>query len=103
MNFETFYKNKSYKISKPRERKILELIKEDVKGKKIKLRSAFIVGVDISSSAREILTDGINVVLVRPDNPNILADSIKKLLKDTTMRNRLAKNAYKLSRKNLTP
>ena len=56
-----------------------------------------------TSAAREILTDGINAVLVRPDNPNILADSIKKLLKDTTMRNRLAKNAYKLSRINLTP
>ena len=56
-----------------------------------------------TSAAREILINGVNAVLVAPANSSVLAESIVNLLEDTKMRNKLAKNAYKLSIKNLIP
>jgi glycosyltransferase involved in cell wall biosynthesis len=43
----------------------------------------------------EIISDGENGVLVKPDDPDALAESILTLLRDGTLRNRLSHNALK--------
>ncbi|MDH4100636.1 MAG: glycosyltransferase family 4 protein [Nitrospirota bacterium] len=44
-------------------------------------------------SVREVLTDGVNAVLVRPDDPKALAEGVQKLLADRSLANRLATRA----------
>jgi glycosyltransferase involved in cell wall biosynthesis len=43
----------------------------------------------------EIISDGENGILVKPDDPNAFAESILTLLRDDTLRNRLSYNALK--------
>ncbi len=52
-----------------------------------------IVASDLSST-REILSDGINALLVQPNEPQALADGIQKILNDRPMAERLAQKAY---------
>lgn len=52
-----------------------------------------IVASDLPST-REILCDGVNALLVQPNNPRALADGIQKILNDSQLAERLAQNAY---------
>ena len=51
-----------------------------------------IVATDLPS-IREILTDGVNAILVKPDEPEDLAEGIKKVLKDKVLAERFAQQA----------
>jgi glycosyltransferase involved in cell wall biosynthesis len=52
-----------------------------------------IVASDLAS-VREILCDGVNALLVQPDNPRTLAEGIQRLLKDRELAEKLARKAY---------
>ena len=52
-----------------------------------------IVASDLSS-IREILTDGVNAVLVEPDNPEALAVGIRRVLDNSEWAEQLAARAY---------
>ena len=43
---------------------------------------------------REVLTDGVNALLVPPDDVDVWAGAIRTLEKDATLRTRLADQAY---------
>lgn len=43
---------------------------------------------------REILKDGKNAILVKPDDPKALAEGIKEVLEDDKLSKRMAENAY---------
>lgn len=52
-----------------------------------------IIASDLPST-REILSDGVNALLVQPDNPRALADGIQRGLDDRPLAERLARKAY---------
>ncbi|MGD0623673.1 MAG: glycosyltransferase [Thermodesulfobacteriota bacterium] len=52
-----------------------------------------IVASDLPST-REILTHGVNALLVQPDNPQALAEGIQKVLSDRDMADRLSQKAH---------
>ena len=52
-----------------------------------------IVASDLPST-REILTHGVNALLVQPDNPQALAEGIHQILLDREMADRLSRKAY---------
>jgi glycosyltransferase involved in cell wall biosynthesis len=52
-----------------------------------------IVASDLPSS-REFLRDGHNALLVRPGDPALLAEALRRLLADAALAERLARNAW---------
>ena len=50
-------------------------------------------------SLAEVLKDGYNALLCKPDDPVTLAKAVNKLLKDDKLRNKLSQNAWKDSHK----
>ncbi|MCI0330110.1 MAG: glycosyltransferase family 4 protein [candidate division Zixibacteria bacterium] len=48
-----------------------------------------------SGGATDIVTDGENGFLVDPDNPDEIADALKKLLADADLRERMGKNGHR--------
>ena len=59
--------------------------------------AAPIVASDLSPLG-EILKDGENAILVKPDDPKALAEGIKKVLEDDKLSKRIAENAYRDAR-----
>jgi glycosyltransferase involved in cell wall biosynthesis len=53
-----------------------------------------IVAADHAAS-REVLRDGSNAILVRPDRPELLADAVRRLMNDQALRMRLGDQARK--------
>ena len=51
-----------------------------------------VVASDLPST-REVLSDGVNAVLVEPDNPTALAGGIQRVLNDPGLGDRLAEKA----------
>lgn len=50
------------------------------------------------ATGRELIEDGVNGLLVNPDDPMDIAEKIRLLLSDPDLRNRLADNGYEMCR-----